>query len=68
MNIGMYFCECGESYVSDFPYKAPRCQKDRSRSVQKTEGPTFKIQQLVARLNAQRSSKLEKEHREGEVG
>ncbi|WP_187768188.1 hypothetical protein [Paenibacillus sp. PL91] len=25
MNIGLYFCECGESYVSDFLYKEVHC-------------------------------------------
>ncbi|MGO4695400.1 hypothetical protein AB4Z50_14095 [Paenibacillus sp. 2TAB26] len=41
MNVGLYFCECGETYVSDTPYKAVRCLE--CQSVLKIENkPTSK--------------------------
>ncbi|OME78578.1 hypothetical protein BK120_22835 [Paenibacillus sp. FSL A5-0031] len=41
MNVAMYFCECGESYLSDTPYKAVRCLE--CQSVLKIENkPTLK--------------------------
>jgi hypothetical protein len=27
MNVGLYFCSCGESYVSDFPFNTASCLK-----------------------------------------
>ncbi|CAM4052684.1 hypothetical protein L1N85_19930 [Paenibacillus alkaliterrae] len=41
MNIGLYFCVCGESYVSDFPYNTARCLACQSELVNVTN-PTKK--------------------------
>lgn len=41
MNIGLYFCTCGESYVSDFPYNTSRCLTCNSE-IQITTEPTSK--------------------------